>query len=81
MNVKTAKTKSCPKCGHTIILNAWGIPTKRQSGDYMDAIERAKKKLEKELDFGIKEEHESNGKTNKKSQGQSKKNRKKTIWY
>ena len=50
MNAEIAKTKSCPNCGHAIILNAWGIPVKHQSGDYMDAIERSRKKLEKELD-------------------------------
>ena len=55
MNAKTVKTKSCPNCGHVIIFNAWGIPVKHQSGDYMDAIERAKIKLKNEIGFGVKE--------------------------
>ena len=46
MSVETAKTKSCPNCGHKITLNAWGIPVKHQDDDYMDAIERAKVKFE-----------------------------------
>ena len=43
MNVKAAKTEqvTCTNCGHVMELNAWGIPVKRQSGDYMDAISRA----------------------------------------
>ena len=43
MNAKTAKMEqvTCTNCGHVMELNAWGIPVKRQSGDYMDAISRA----------------------------------------
>ena len=68
MNAKTAKEKVvCPNCGHTVSLNAWGIPVKRQSGDYMDAIERSRKKLEIEMGFGIKEEYETNKKRSRKS--------------
>ena len=43
MSVKNVKKEqvTCTNCGHVMELNAWGIPTKHQSGDYMDAIERA----------------------------------------
>ena len=62
MNAKNAKKEivTCTNCGHIIQLNAWGIPVKSQSGDYMDAIERSRKKLEIEMGFGIKEEYETN---------------------
>ena len=55
----------CSNCGHIIPLNAWGIPTKHQDDDYMNAIDRARDRLEKEIGFGIKEEHESNKKRSK----------------
>ena len=51
---------TCSNCGHIIKLNSWGIPVKHQSGDYMDAIKRSRKKLEKEIGFGIKEKNETN---------------------
>ena len=49
MNAETVKkeTLTCSNCGHIIKLNAWGIPIKHQSGDYMDAINRARIKFEK----------------------------------
>ena len=62
MNVKDVKKEKmvCTNCGHTINLNAWGIPLKHQDDDYMNAIKRAHKRLEKEIGFGIKEKDESN---------------------
>ena len=77
MNAKAAKKNQvkCNNCGHVMTINAWGIPVKRQSGDYMNAIERSREKLKKEMGFGIKEEYESN-KRNRPSQRQNKRNKK-----
>ena len=62
MNAKNVKkeTMTCTNCGHVMKLNAWGVPVKHQSGDYMDAITRARIKLKNEIGFGIKEKNESN---------------------
>ena len=61
MNAKPVKREKviCTNCGYTMHLNAWGIPNKHQDDDYMDAITRAHKKLEKEIGFGIKEKNET----------------------
>ena len=73
MSAETANQKIvCSHCGHTIKLNAWGVPVKHQSGDYMDAITRAREKLKKELGFGLNNlkergEYETNKKRRKKS--------------
>ena len=58
MNAKNVKQKqvTCIKCGHVIALNAWGISSTSQ---YEGAIERARKRLEKEMKFGIKEKYET----------------------
>lgn len=48
MNAKNVKTEkvTCTNCGHVMELNAWGIPSKYQSGNYMDAIKRARLRFE-----------------------------------
>ena len=58
MSVKNVKQEqvTCIKCGHVIVLNAWGIP---QISQYEGAIERAREKLKKEMGFGIKEKYET----------------------
>ena len=73
MSAKNVKKEivTCTNCGHVIQLNAWGIPAKHQSGDYMDAIERSRKKLEIEMGFGIKEEYETNKKRSRGSKKES----------
>ena len=73
MNAKNVKkeTMTCTNCGHVMKLNAWGVPVKHQSGDYMDAIERSRKKLEIEMGFGIKEEYETNKKRSRSSKRKS----------
>ena len=59
MNAKNVKQKqvTCIKCGHIIMLNTWGIS---KTSQYEGAIERAHKKLRKEMKFGIKEKYENN---------------------
>ena len=73
MNAKAVKKNQvkCSNCGHIVTLNSWGIPKKHQDDDYMDAIERSREKLEKEMGFGIKEEYETNKKRSRRSKEKS----------
>ena len=48
---------TCSNCGHVMKLNAWGIP---QASQYGGALKRARMRLKKEMDYGIKEKHENN---------------------
>ena len=50
------KVSKCPHCNEVITLNAWGIPKKNRLDADWDALERARKKLGKEIGFGIKPE-------------------------
>lgn len=73
MNAKAVKKNQvkCSNCGHIMTLNSWGIPEKRQDDVYMDAIERSREKLRKEMGFGIKEEYETNKKRSRSSKRKS----------
>ena len=53
------ETLTCSSCGHVMKLNAWGIPKKHQDDDYMDAIKKSRKRLEKTMNFGIREKNET----------------------
>ena len=43
----------CPQCEYQFLVNAWGVP-KSTVSRHGGAIDRARKKLEKEIGFGIK---------------------------
>ena len=80
MNARIVKkeTVTCTNCGHTILLNAWGIP---KVSRFEGAMERALEKLKNEMGFGIKEEHETNKKRSNGSKEEGKKGRgKKLKW-
>ena len=54
MNAGIAKKEilTCSNCGHVMKLNAWGIP---KASQYEGALKRARERLRKETNFGIKE--------------------------
>ena len=52
--IKVSKSIICPKCEYIINVNTWGIPKNNQLEVDWGALKRARKKLEKEIGFGIK---------------------------
>ena len=48
------KYVKCPHCDYRFLINEWGIPKKNQLEVDWSALKRARKKLEKEIGFGIK---------------------------
>ena len=69
MSAETAKkeTLTCSNCGHTLTLNAWGIPIRPLYDGHEGAIKRARGRLRKETGFGIKEKNETDKKRSKES--------------